>query len=310
MDPLSEVLASLGLRSARCTRLEAGGRWALSFPAKPALKFAAVLRGQCWITLPGAPPRRLDAGDAFCLANAPGYVLANDPQKPPQDGVALFDWAHSDTAHHGGDDTVLVAGRFTFAADGTQDLLGVLPAFMHLPTTDPTAARLRGTLDLLDGEIRSGSMGASLVTHRLADILLVQALRAYAAGRGDGGAGWLGALADRRVGAALRLLHGDIARRWTVDALARAVGMSRSGFALRFRDLVGVAPLAYLTRWRMQCARDALRRTDCPVADLAARLGYASESAFGHAFKRTYGRAPKRYWSSAAAITDADRGYG
>lgn len=305
MDPLSEVLSLLGIRSARCTRLEAGGQWALRFPAKPAVKFAAVLRGQCWITLPDEPPRSLAAGDAFFLTDAPAYVLANDQQKPPEDGIALFDWAHSDTAHHGGDETVLLGGSFAFEAGNAQLLLETLPAFMHLPAHDPAAALLRGTLEVLDGEIRSGRMGASLVTHRLADVLLVQALRAYAAICGDGGAGWVGALADRRIGGALGLMHGDVAHRWTVEELARAVGMSRSGFALRFKQLVGLPPLDYLLRWRMQIAREALRRNESPVADLAIRLGYASESAFGNAFKRVFGRAPKRFWSGEGPVSAA-----
>ena len=141
-------------------------------------------------------------------------------------------------------------------------------------------------------------MGASLMTHRLADILLVQALRAYVGLRGKDSAGWIGALTDERIGGALRLMHGDAGRHWTVDGLARAVGMSRSAFAARFKELVGASPLDYLLRWRMQLAREALRRNEASVASLADRLGYASESAFGNAFKRVHGRAPKRYWSA------------
>jgi transcriptional regulator GlxA family with amidase domain len=140
-------------------------------------------------------------------------------------------------------------------------------------------------------------MGASLMTRRLADILLVQALRAYVAVHGADSAGWIGALNDRRIGAALNLMHGDVGHNWKVNELASAVGMSRSGFALRFKELVGIPPLDYLMRWRMQLARDALRRDESSVASLAVKLGYASESAFGNAFKRIFGRAPKRYWS-------------
>lgn len=298
MDPLSEVFSLLDIRSARCTRLEAGGTWALRFPAKPALKFAAVLRGWCWILLPGEPPYRLETGDTFLLGNAPSYVLANDQQKAPEDGIALFDWTNSDTAHHGGDETVLLAGSFVFQPGNAQLLLGALPSFMHVSAQDCAAAVLRGTLELLDSEVRSARIGASLMTHRLADILLVQALRAYVGLRGKDSAGWIGALTDERVGRALRLMHGDVGRRWTVDGLARAAGMSRSGFAARFKELVGASPLDYLLRWRMQLAREALRRNEASVASLADRLGYASESAFGHAFKRVHGRAPKRYWSA------------
>ena len=102
VDALSDVLSLLAIRSARCTRFEAGGRWAFRFPAKPALKFAAVLHGECWIMLPGESPHRLVAGDTFLLAEAPQYVLANDPHLAPEDGLASFDWERSDIAHHGG----------------------------------------------------------------------------------------------------------------------------------------------------------------------------------------------------------------
>jgi AraC-like DNA-binding protein len=304
MDPLSEVFALIEIRTARCTRLEAGGRWALRFPAKPALKFAAVLHGECWITLPDGTSNRLTTGDTFLLANAPPYVLANDRQKLPEDGITLFDWEHSDIAHHGGDETVLLAGSFAFEFSNAHLVLDSLPPFMLIPADNPSAAILRGTLEVLDGEIRSGRMGASLVTRRLADVLLVQALRAYFAMQGNNSAGWIGALTDPRIGAALNLMHGDVAHPWTIEELARAVGMSRSGFALRFKNLVGIPPLDYLLRWRMQLARDCLRRK-VTVASIAARLGYTSESAFGNAFKRIYGRAPKRYWSATELVTTA-----
>lgn len=109
-------------------------------------------------------------------------------------------------------------------------------------------------------------------------------------------AGWMGALGDARIGGALHQMHRAPELAWSVATLAAGAGMSRSGFALRFRELVGVGPLTYLTQWRMQLARSRLRHGTVNVATLAAQLGYASESAFGNAFKRHFGRAPKRYW--------------
>lgn len=305
MDPLSEVFSLLDVHSVRSTRLEAGGAWALRFPAKPFLKFVAVLRGQCWITIQGEPPCRLEVGDTFLLADAPPYIVASDPTEAPEDGIALFDWEHSKIARHGGDATVMLGGGFVFRAGAAQALLGALPSFIHIPAKDPAAPVLRSTLVLLDEELENGQMGSSLMTRRLADILFVQALRAYVAVHGADNAGWIGALNDRPIGAALTLMHGDVGRGWKVGELAAAVGMSRSGFALRFRELVGVPPLDYLKRWRMQLARDALRRGEGPVGSLAARFGYASESAFGAAFKRAFGHAPKRYWAENGPSADA-----
>jgi AraC-like DNA-binding protein len=138
------------------------------------------------------------------------------------------------------------------------------------------------------------------VTHRLADMLLVQVLGGYVARTGSSGTGWLGAAADPQIGAVLNLLHGDIAHRWTVRELARAVLMSRSAFAARFKDKVGSPPLDYLLGQRMRIARDALHRGDT-VAAVAERTGYASESAFGNAFNRVHGTPPKRYGPEAGS---------
>ncbi len=300
-DPLAEVFSLLDMRGAASARLEAGGAWALRFPGKPALKFHAVLRGRCWITLPGEPPCRLDAGDTFLLADAPPFVLASDPEARAEDAAPLVaptqTPGQSNVYRHAGDDTVLLGGGFVFRSDNAGLLLDALPPFIRIAAAAPAARILRNTLEVLNGELGTGDMGAMLVTRRLADILLVQALRAYVAVQGADCAGWIGALADRKIGAALALMHGEVGRNWTVGELAAATGMSRSGFALRFKALVGIPPRDYLLRWRMQLARDALRRNESSVAGLADRLGYASESAFGNAFKRVFGRPPKRYWA-------------
>src|SRR4051812_33718666 len=112
LDPLSDVFALLDVQGARCTRLEAAGKWAFYFPAKPALKFVALLRGQCWLTLPGAPPFALGPGDTFLLCNAPRYEIASDLRRKPRDGIASFDWARSSIARHGGDEIALLGGSF------------------------------------------------------------------------------------------------------------------------------------------------------------------------------------------------------
>jgi AraC-like DNA-binding protein len=299
-DALSDVLSLLDVRNARCTRFEASGRWAFRFPAKPRLKFAAVLRGACWISLPGEDPRRLVAGDAFLLAEAPQYVLASDPSLAPEDGIASFDWEHSDIARHGGSETALLAASFVFNALYVRLLLDALPPLLVIPAMDSAAGVLRTLLEVLDREIRVERIGAELVTRRLADVLLVQVLRSYGAQREDAVAGWISAASNPQIGGALDLMHRDLGRRWTVDELAGAVGMSRSAFAAAFKKKVGSPPLDYLLRWRMQVARDALRRGKS-VSAAAAQTGYASESAFSNAFKRVHGRAPKRYWSAAAA---------
>ncbi|PWV97747.1 AraC family transcriptional regulator [Hoeflea marina] len=295
MDPLSEVFSLLDIRAARCTRFEASGRWSYRFPAKPAFKFGAVIHGDCWIDFGDGQRHQLAAGDCFLLANAPGYVLGNDDQSPPEDGIAAFDWGRSDVARHGGDETVVIAGAFSFEASDAELLLGSLPRFLLIPSHNSSAAVVRSTLAILDHEIRGTQIGAAVLTDRLVDVLLVQVLRAALNQDSGESFGWIGALTDARIGKAIGLMHGDAAHPWSLDQLAQSVAMSRSAFAKRFRSLVGVAPLDYLLRWRMRLARAALRRGST-VAAAAAEVGYSSESAFGHAFKRIYGESPRRYW--------------
>ena len=300
LDPLSQVFSLLDVRAARCTRFEAGGNWSYRFPAKPALKFGAVIRGDCWIDFGDEAHHRLATGDCFLLANAPAYVLANDEDMAPEDGITTFDWARSDVARHEGSDTVLLAGSFGFNASDAELLLDSLPRFLLIPARRPSASVMQSTLQILDLEIRGTGIGAAVLTDRLADVLLVQVLRAALDQSAGEGFGWISALVDARIGKAIRLMHEDIAHPWTLDALANAVAMSRSAFSKRFRSLVRRAPLDYLLRWRMRLACEQLRR-GATVSATAAQVGYSSESAFGHAFKRVYGHPPKRYWRRRAA---------
>ncbi len=295
MDPLSEVFSLINIRGACCTRFEASGRWSYRFPAKPAVKFGAVLAGDCWIDFGEGQRHQLAAGDCFLLANAPSYVLANDDHVLSDDGMSAFDWAQSDVARHEGNDTVLIAGTFSFEESDADLLLDSLPTFLLIPSRNASATVVRSTLAILDIEIKGTQIGAAVLTDRLVDILLVQVLRAALIQDNGDNLGWISALADPRIGRAIGLMHGNAAYPWSLETLAGSVAMSRSAFSKRFKSLVGLAPLDYLLRWRMRLARNALRRGST-VATVASEVGYSSESAFGHAFKRIYGIAPRRYW--------------
>lgn len=297
MDPLSEVFSLINIRGARCTRFEASGRWSYRFPAKPAVKFGAVLAGDCWIDFGEGQRHQLAAGDCFLLANAPSYFLANDDHVLSDDGMSAFDWAQSDVARHEGNDTVLIAGTFSFEESDADLLLDSLPTFLLIPSRNASATVVRSTLAILDIEIKGTQIGAAVLTDRLVDILLVQVLRAALIQDDGDSLGWISALADPRIGRAIGLMHRDAAYPWSLETLAASVAMSRSAFSKRFKSLVGLAPLDYLLRWRMRLARNALRRGST-VATVASKVGYSSESAFGHAFKRIYGIAPRRYWRS------------
>lgn len=221
-------------------------------------------------------------------------MLANDASLQPADGIAMFDWEHSDVARHQGTDTILVAGSFAFDMSDADLLLEALPRFLLIPPQHPSAAIIRATLHIITEELGSTQIGASMLADRLVDVLLVQVLRAALDQDGHQDFGWIGALTDPRIGKAIHLMHGDVAHPWPLEQLCASAAMSRSAFSKRFKALVGHAPLDYLLRWRMRVAGNLLRH-GAPVARVAMDVGYASESAFRHAFKRRYGHAPGRY---------------
>jgi AraC-like DNA-binding protein len=154
--------------------------------------------------------------------------------------------------------------------------------------------------------LRDPQPGSLLVAEHLASVIMVQALRLHLAEGPGGGIGWLFALADRQMSAAITAMHADPAHRWTLQELAERAGMSRSTFALRFKATVGDSPLEYLTRWRMLLAGDRLVNSGDPVSTIALSLGYESESAFSTAFKRVMGSSPRQYSRNGHADAQSD----
>lgn len=291
VDPLSDVLGALGARVTRRTRLEAAGRWAFAFPAIDRLKFVAMLRGNQWMLLPGCAPQLLSEGDV-CLLGRSAYAVASHPDEIPIDGQTLY-VGGSDIAHVGGDDVIGIGGTVTFSAGSADFLLDMLPTFMIVPRSSPASDTVAKILALMNSEFERDMMGRDIISARLADVLLVEAIRAYASRLTATDIGWLGALSDARIGRALRAIHDDVAQPWTVAALAGLAGMSRAGFSAEFTRLVGQPPLTYVRTWRLTLAHTALMRGDETVASIANRIGYTSHSAFGHAFRRAFGTTPK-----------------
>jgi transcriptional regulator GlxA family with amidase domain len=177
-------------------------------------------------------------------------------------------------------------------------LLQSLPPIVHI-RKESDKASMRWSLERMKEELRDPQPGGSLIAQQLAYMMLVQALRLHltdAANRG-GGTGWLFALADTQMSAAITCMHGDPGHPWTLQQLAERVGMSRSIFALRFKEKVGATPMEYLTRWRMMLAGDRLTSSNDSICAIAISLGYESESAFGKAFRRVMGCSPRQYSS-------------
>ncbi|WP_136066605.1 AraC family transcriptional regulator [Modicisalibacter radicis] len=291
-DPFSHVLATIGTRSVRGTGLEASGDWALAFDGRSRLKFIAVTRGHCWLWLPDDPPRRLVAGDISLLSGT-RYVVASDPAIEPTDGMPLYAAPGQNLVRLGtGRETAMIGGGSEFVEGGAGFILDALPRYLPIERDSQNADAIGRTLAALQSEVDREGVGGSLIAERLAEILVIEAVRAHIASGPSECVGWITALADRRIGKALQMMHGNVAHPWTVPMLATAIGMSRTAFTDRFKARVGIPSIAYLIRWRMLVAQQALDSGQS-VARVAESVGYSSQSAFSCAYKRTLGRTPR-----------------
>lgn len=300
MDPLSDVLSLLRPHRFMFRGLDAGGAWALHYPANEGLRCYAVLSGECWLDLEdGSDAMRLTTGDCVLLTRRQSFRLASDTRLPAVDAVTLFSAAREGgvAIHQGGGDCTGIGGYFAFAGKEAGVLLSLLPAVVHIRREADKAA-LRSSIELLMQELREPQPGGFLFAQHLARMMLVLALRLHLAhGPGDG-TGWLFALADRQLSAAINAMHDAPAQPWTLQTLAKLACMSRSSFALNFREKVGASPMEYLVRWRMLLAGDRLLHSGDSISVIGQSLGYASDSAFSTAFKREMGCSPRQYASS------------
>ncbi len=298
MDVLTDVLDTLRFRSTLYCRVELGAPWSLHFAPTLAASFHVIERGAGWLTLDGeGEPIPVGDGDLLVLTTGAGHRLSHERDTPPAVTIELGRNAPESPelrcyAGTGGT-TVLLCGLFDLEQRRGHPLLSVLPPLIHLRGSDRRVAPWLGTtLQFLASEVAEARLGRDTLVRRLTDMLFIQVVRAWAEGEAGQVRGWLAALHDPQIGAALQLAHRFPERDWTVAALAAAVHMSRSAFAAQFTSLVGEPPLRYLRRWRMQRAIDLLQHTDTPLSGIAAAIGYGSEAAFSQVFKREVGCAP------------------
>jgi transcriptional regulator GlxA family with amidase domain len=180
-------------------------------------------------------------------------------------------------------------------------MLRSLPRLLKIRMRDGgTAAWVRSSIQFSVAESASARPGSAAVLARLSEVLFAEAIRYYAEGLPPGQPGFLAALRDRHVGRALALLHEAPAHPWSVEELARKVGLSRSALGERFNELLGAPPMQYLARWRTSLAARLLRESDVPVLRVATDVGYESEAAFNRAFKRELGLPPAAWRKRAA----------
>jgi AraC-like DNA-binding protein len=280
-------------------RSEFTAPWSLALPPmKGFLMLHVVTAGRCWLEVPGTPNRLLQPGDLALAPHGAGHQMASEPGLP---GAKLFEIPREQVSERyenlrlggGGAPTTAVCGVFQFDHPAAHHLTTLLPKMIVVEAwNSPHMDWIQSTLRVMAAEARELRPGGETVITRLADILVIHAIRSWIAQDPAAQTGWLGALQDKQIGRIISLIHREPARAWTLESLAAEAAMSRSAFAARFTELVGEPAMHYVTRWRMHIALTWLREDDAPVGDLSRRLGYESEAAFSRAFKRYIGVSP------------------
>lgn len=316
-DVLSDVLSAIRLSGSAFYDVTAASPWVAEAPpsaeiagavmpgAQHAIEYHAIIRGRCWITLVGGEPFapvELREGDIAVIPHGEAHAVSSAPamratpdiaahRRPADDSVLPF---RIMVGREGPSDAHLICGFFACDVRPFNPLLSALPRFLKIGRSTPPAADvLMGqVISIASADIAQGKAGAQGVLNKLSELLFIEAVRSHMEQLGGDDRGWLAGLRDPLVGRAIALIHADPARDWTLSALAAEAGASRSALAARFKQLMGFAPIQYLTGWRMQLAARQLTRKGAKVAAVAQAVGYDSEAAFSRAFKKFAGQPP------------------
>ena len=298
-DPLGEALHFLRMDGAFYCRSELSAPWGMTLDPMPDyLWFHVVTTGCVLLEVENTHSSWIRPGDVTLVPHGNGHTLRSEPGTAAPNVLEL-DLEHPSDRYEilraggGGAPTTMICGAVRFDHPVARNLVDILPKAIHIDAADASRTGwMRQVFELMAVEAREFHPGGEAVITRLADVLVIQAIRSWIETAPAARAGWLGAMQDKEVGRALALIHRDPARDWTVDSLADEVGLSRSAFAARFTQLVDEPAIQYLTRWRMQVAHGTLETESVTVGELADRLGYRSEAAFARAFKRVTGIPP------------------
>jgi AraC-like DNA-binding protein len=316
-DTLSDVLRAVRLKGAVFFDVDTTAPWVAEAPASKAIasavlpesqhviEYHVVTSGSCWATVVGADlaPVYLQEGDVVAfpqgdphvVSSAPGMRGAEDidtyiPESVPNLPLVMnLDGGGTERTH-------LVCGFLGCDVYPFNPLLDSLPRILHIRATDTARSTwLKEFTRFAVLEASAKREGASGILSKLGELMFVEVVRRYIELLPEGSKGWLGGLRDRHVGRALNLLHAQPMRDWTLDLLAKEAGLSRSSFADRFTSYVGIPPMQYLQRWRLQMAASKLADGTASIAQIAAETGYESEAAFSRAFKKFLGDPPAEW---------------
>jgi len=329
-DILSDVLRSVRLRAAVFYYMSCGSDWAAEAPssaevaaavmpgAEHVMEFHVVTKGDAWAAVSGQQPVRLGEGDIIMFPHGDAHVLSSAPGVRPVPADPGWTFAHKDDPRpipvnhlgsaHGptfsdtpapGASTNVVCGFLGCDLRPYNPLVATLPRLLHVPADGSSAWLAASLQQAVEASVRRRP-GSQVVLERMSETMFAHAVSRYLDGLTDQATGWLAGLRDRHVGRALTLLHASPARAWTLEALGKEVGLSRSALHERFVLMIGTPPMQYLTQWRMQLAAQLLRESRTSVASIALEVGYESEAAFARAFKRLAG-APPAAWRRGQA---------
>ena len=309
VDPLGQALHFLRMTGVMYCRSEFTAPWALELPAfDDCLMFHIVTVGLCRLQVDGCEDRVLQPGEFALVPHGAGHRLTSEPGVP---AAKLFDLPREQVSDRyeilrhggGGAPATIICGAVRFDHPAAARLVTLLPKVICVNAwNSPELEWIQSTLRLMAVEAQEMRPGGETIVTRLADILVIQAIRSWIAKDPAAQTGWLGALQDNQIGRALALVHRDPAKPWTVESLANEVAMSRSAFAARFTSVVGEPVMHYVARWRMNVALTWLKQDDAPLGEMAGRLGYESEAAFSRTFKRLIGCSPGAVRRTAAGV--------
>lgn len=306
MDPFLDLISLLRPRATLWGGIDGVGQWGVSFRARNDLLFCWIERGGCLLTRPPPnPPIRLAPSDFLLIRATVPFALTTNVTIEPRDSESTVAATQDPRIRIGsgaGPIATLHAGKFVFDSANEGLLADLLPPLVHIPADQTSSSRVRALLAMNEDESRSPGPGGEFIVKRLMELLLVEILRSGATGEiSQQRRGLVAGLRDPVTARALSAMHADIAYDWTVSGLARLCGVSRSKFATRFRETVGLAPIEYLQRWRIARAKDELRLGSKSIGEIALTLGFQSSSAFSTAFTRVVGSSPRHFASSLRA---------
>ena len=311
MDALSDVLRAAHLSGGVFLHAEFSAPWCVATqvtsqlcapflgPTAHLVPYHYVIEGDLLVALDGGEPQTLRRGDVVLFPRNDTHILGSDVRlpallgsdliRPPDSGAGLFSIRHGG----GGARTRMVCGFLGSDSAHGNPVLATLPSVIRLKTEETGSAEwIRSTFQYAADEVARGRPGSETVLAKLSELLFVEAVRRHLEGLPADETGWLAGLRDPVVARVLALMHGDIARPWSVDELGRHAGSSRSALAERFGRFIGMAPMQYLAHWRLQVAAQKLKSSSASLAQVAEAIGYESEAAFSRAFKKKFGSAP------------------